>query len=293
MTLRVAVVGTGRMGAAMVGRVRGGGFPVVVHNRTRPKAEQVAEAHGCEVADTARDAVSGTDVVLVSLPDDAAARAAYRGDDGIVAGLTAGAVVADTSTIAPATVRELEAEVRSAGATLLDTPVSGSVPTVESGQLTVMVGGDVAALERARPVLETMAASVVHLGPPGSGAALKLAVNSVVHALDVAVSEALVLAERAGLDRAATYDVLADSAVGAPFLQYKRAAFLEPDQTPVAFALDLVAKDLALAADLAREVGAPMAQLERNRQVVGAAIAAGHGRADLSAVATYLRSQHA
>jgi 3-hydroxyisobutyrate dehydrogenase-like beta-hydroxyacid dehydrogenase len=287
--VRVAVIGTGRMGAAMVGRIRGAGFPVVVHNRTREKAEAVAAAHGATVAETAREAVSNAEVVVVSLPDDDAAFAAYRGPDGMVAGLASGAVVADTSTVAPSTVRELARDVEAAGAALLDSPVSGSVASVQAGTLTVMAGGDAAALEQARPVLETMAKQVVHLGELGAGATMKLAVNAVVHALNVALSEALVLAERAGVDRQAAYDVIAGGAAGAPFVQYKRAAFLEPDETPVAFALDLVAKDLDLAAALADEVGAPMRQLDTNRSVVGAAIAAGLGAADLSAIATHLR----
>jgi 3-hydroxyisobutyrate dehydrogenase-like beta-hydroxyacid dehydrogenase len=288
--LRVAFVGTGRMGAAMIGRMRAAGYDVTAYNRTRAKAEQVAEATGAAVADTAREAAAGADVVLVSLADDAAARAAYGGPDGIIAGLRSGAVVADTSTIAPATARLLSGEVQEAGGTLLDSPVSGSVPTVEQGGLTIMVGGDAAALDRIRPVFEPIAARVVHLGPQGTGATMKLALNSVVHAINVAVSEALVLAERAGVDRTAAYDVISNSAAAAPFVHYKRAAFLDPDGTPVAFALDLVAKDLDLAADLAAEVDSPIAQLTTNREVVGRAIDAGLGDADLSAVAQYLRS---
>jgi 3-hydroxyisobutyrate dehydrogenase-like beta-hydroxyacid dehydrogenase len=288
--LRVAFVGTGRMGAAMIGRMRAAGYDVTAYNRTRAKAEQVAEATGAAVADTAREAAAGADVVLVSLADDAAARAAYGGPDGIIAGLRSGAVVADTSTIAPATARLLSGEVQEAGGTLLDSPVSGSVPTVEQGGLTIMVGGDAAALDRIRPVFEPIAARVVHLGRQGTGATMKLALNSVVHAINVAVSEALVLAERAGVDRTAAYDVISNSAAAAPFVHYKRAAFLDPDGTPVAFALDLVAKDLDLAADLAAEVDSPIAQLTTNREVVGRAIDAGLGDADLSAVAQYLRS---
>ena len=138
-----------------------------------------------------------------------------------------------------------------------------------------MAGGDPDALDRARPVLDSMARSVVHLGPVGTGAAMKLAVNGVLHGLNIALSEALVLAERAGIEREAAYDVFAGSAVGAPFVSYKRAAFLDPDGTPVAFALDLVAKDLELAAALADEVGAPTPQLDRNREVIGAVVAAG------------------
>lgn len=286
----VAFIGTGRMGAAMIGRIREAGFAVSAYNRTRDKAEQVATATGATVADTAREAVEGAEVVLVSLADDAAARAAYGGPDGIVAGLRAGAVVADTSTIAPATARLLSGEVQEAGGTLLDSPVSGSVPTVEQGGLTVMVGGGEAALERIRPVFEPIATRVVHLGPVGSGATMKLALNSIVHALNIAVSEALVLAERAGVDREAAYDVIANSAAAAPFVHYKRPAFLDPDGTPVAFALDLVAKDLELAAALAAEVGSHVPQLATNREVVGHAIANGRGAADLSAIAEFLRT---
>ena len=229
-------------------------------------------------------------MVVVSLADDDAVRAAYDGADGVLAGLRAGAVVCETSTVAPATVRGLARRTRGTGAALLDTPVSGSVSTVEAGGLVVMAGGDPDALDRARPVLDSMARRVVHLGPVGTGAAMKLAVNGVLHALNIALSEALVLAERAGIEREAAYDVFAGSAVGAPFVPYKRAAFLDPDGTPVAFALDLVAKDLELAAALADEVGAPTPQLDRNREVIGAVVAAGLGPADLSAVAEYLRA---
>lgn len=284
----VAFVGTGRMGAAMVRRIAGAGFSVTAYNRTRVKAEALASDR-VNVADTAREAVSGADVVLVSLADDAAVRAAYEGPDGLIAGLSDGVVVADTSTVAPTTPRALEGPVRAAGAVLLDTPVSGSVPTVEQGGLTIMAGGDGAALDRIRPVFEPIAARVVHLGGLGAGATMKLAVNSIVHALNVALSEALVLAERSGIDREAAYDVIAASAAGAPYVHYKRAAFLDPDGTPVAFALDLVAKDLELAASLAAESGSAGTQLAANREVVDAAIKAGFGSADISAVAEYLR----
>ena len=172
-------------------------------------------------------------------------------------GLRPGAVVVETSTVSPETVRALAAPVRDAGATLLDGPVSGSVPVVERGELTVLAGGDAAALDTARPVLGTFASTVLHLGPLGAGATMKLVVNGVVHALNQAVSEALVLAEKAGVDRRAAYEVFTASAVAAPYVHYKRAAFEDPDGTPVAFRLDLVAKDLALLAELAASRGRP------------------------------------
>jgi 3-hydroxyisobutyrate dehydrogenase/2-hydroxy-3-oxopropionate reductase len=167
--------------------------------------------------------------------------------------------------------------------------VSGSVPVVERGELMFMVGGDPEALERVRPVLDGLAATVLHLGALGSGAIMKLAVNDIVHALNQALSEALVLAERAGVERSKAYDVFAASAIAAPFVQYKRTAYENPDTTPVAFALDLVAKDLELIDALASSVDARMPQLATNRRVVAEALAAGLGDRDLSALAELLR----
>jgi 3-hydroxyisobutyrate dehydrogenase-like beta-hydroxyacid dehydrogenase len=287
---RVAVVGAGRMGAAMVGTLRRAGLPVLVYNRTRDKAEAVAAATGAEVAATAREAAEGAQVVLSSLADDAAVGAAYTGGDGIVAGLQPGTVVCESSTIDPGTVRRLRPLVEDRRAELLDTPVSGSVSSVEAGTLTIMVGGDAEVLARARPVLDPLARKVVHVGELGSGAVMKLAVNAIVHGLDLALSEALVLAERAGVARETAYQVFADSAVAAPFVLYKREAFEHPGRPPVAFSLELVGKDLDLILALAEAAGVPMEQAATNRQVVRAAIAAGLGDHDLSELATFLRS---
>jgi 3-hydroxyisobutyrate dehydrogenase-like beta-hydroxyacid dehydrogenase len=195
------------------------------------------------------------------------------------------------STVAPATVRALEPLVTAAGGTLLDAPVSGSVPVVQRGELTVMVGGDAAALDRARPVLAAFARQVFHLGGLGAGATVKLAVNSIVHALNQAVAEALVLAEKAGVDRAKAYEVFANSAAAAPFVLYKQPAFLHPETTPPAFLLDLAAKDLELITALAAEVGARMDLTEAGRRLMDEARAAGLGGSDMSVLAEYLRRQ--
>lgn len=288
--LHVAVVGTGRMGGAMAGRIAAAGHSLTVWNRSRDKAEAVAAGlPGVVVAGSARDAAAAADVVVVSLADDRAAASAYRGDDGLLAGLRPGTVVADTSTLAPETIRRLGEEARATGAQLADTPVSGSVASIEGGAVLVMAGGEQDAVEQARPALETFAQRIILLGPIGSGSTMKLAVNALVFGLNQALAEALVLAERAGVERGLAYEVFVNSAAGAPFVAYKRAAFEDPDAAPVAFALDLVAKDLDLAAALAAEVGAPVPQLEVNRRVVGEAIAAGLGEADMSAVARQLR----
>jgi 3-hydroxyisobutyrate dehydrogenase-like beta-hydroxyacid dehydrogenase len=286
---RVAVVGTGRMGAAMAGTLRRAGVEVVVCNRTRSRADAVAEATGAAVAATAREAAAAAQVVLSSLADDAAVGAAYAGRDGVVAGLRPGTVVCEASTIDPGTVQRLRPLVEDRGASLLDTPVSGSVSTVEAGQLTIMAGGDPAVLERVRPVLDLLARQVFHVGELGSGAVMKLVVNSVLHGLNLALAEGLVLAEKAGVERTVAYEVFAASAVAAPFVHYKREAFEHPGRPPVAFSLDLVAKDLDLILALAGRAGAAMDQAAANRRVVQAAVAAGLGDHDLSELATYLR----
>jgi 3-hydroxyisobutyrate dehydrogenase-like beta-hydroxyacid dehydrogenase len=285
----IAVVGTGRMGAAMATRLRRAGREVVAYNRTRSRAAAVAD----RAVDSPREAAASADIVLVSLADDAALDAAYRGPDGLVAGLRPGAVVVETSTVRPDTVRALAPLVETAGATLLDAPVSGSVPVVERGELTFMVGGDPAALDRVRPVLDVLSARVFHLGGQGSGATMKLVVNSIICALNHALSEALVLAEKAGLARETVYDVFATSAIAAPFVHYKRSAFEHPEDTPVAFRLDLLAKDGALIAELADRSGARMDQLTASREVMNQALKAGYGDRDLSALAAFLRDQRA
>ncbi len=152
-----------------------------------------------------------------------------------------------------------------------------------------MAGGDEAALERVRPALEALSKRVILVGALGSGATMKLAVNALIHGLGVALSEALVLAERAGIDRTTAYEVFASGAAAAPFVLYKRAAYERPDETPIAFSLDLVGKDLDLILDLAAEVGASMRQAETNRAEVREAIASGLGDRDLSALAALLR----
>jgi 3-hydroxyisobutyrate dehydrogenase-like beta-hydroxyacid dehydrogenase len=290
--MTVAVVGTGRMGGAMVATLRTAGFPVRVWNRTPTTAREVAERTGASMVATAREAIAGADVAITSLADDAAVIETYTGPEGVVAGVREGQMVLEMSTIAPRTVRDIGSQVKQQGATLLDAPVSGSVSTVEKGELTIMVGGDPSALERARPVLDALATKVFHVGALGAGATMKLAVNALIHAIDVGLSEALVLAERAGVDRTAAYDVFASGAAAAPFVLYKREAFEHPDETPPAFLLELMAKDLDLILDLAREVGAPMDQAAQNRETVGRALAAGFEGHDLSAVAEYLRGLH-
>jgi 3-hydroxyisobutyrate dehydrogenase/2-hydroxy-3-oxopropionate reductase len=285
----VAVVGIGRMGGAMAAKLCRAGCDTILWSRDAAKSERLGRALGLQVASSAADAAARAEVVLTSLADDAAVRAVYLGPAGVVEGIGSTSVAVDTSTVGLDTVELVGGAVDAAGAGFLDCPVSGSVSTVEAGALTFMVGGDGALLDRVRPVLDVLAARIVHVGERGTGAATKLAVNGLLHGLNVALAEALVLAERAGVERRTAYEVFANGAAGAPFVQYKRAAYEAPDDAPVAFSLDLVAKDLELINDLGDRVGAPMTQSATNLAIVRRAVERGFGPRDLSAVAVYLR----
>jgi 3-hydroxyisobutyrate dehydrogenase/2-hydroxy-3-oxopropionate reductase len=289
VTLTVGVLGAGNMGGAMVGTLRRAGHEVLVWSRNEMAARSVAKAHGAETAASPSEAVAGSDVALSSLADDAAVLDVYLAAGGAVEGAKSGQVLLEMSTISPGTVRRVARAVEERGATLLDAPVSGSVSTVEKGALTIMVGGDGEALERGRPVLDTLATKVFHVGEQGAGSTMKLAVNALIHAIDVGLSEALVLAEKSGVDRSVAYDVFAAGAAAAPFVLYKRENFEHPEAAPVAFTMDLMAKDLDLILGLAEEVGARMDQAGENRALVREALANGFSGRDLSAVADYLR----
>ncbi|MFL5687671.1 MAG: NAD(P)-dependent oxidoreductase, partial [Chloroflexota bacterium] len=228
-----AVLGMGRMGSAMAERLAGQGVEVVVYNRTPDRATALAEKIGASVAATPAEAASRVEVVITMVADDDAVREMFEGPDGIAAGIREGSVAVDMSTVLPDTIRAVAPRVQARSAGVLDAPVSGSVSSTLAGELTVMVGGESGDLERARPILECLARRVFHLGPLGSGAVMKLAVNTLIFGLNGAVAEGLVLAERNGIDRALAYEVLASSAAGAPMVGYKRANFVEPETTPV------------------------------------------------------------
>jgi 3-hydroxyisobutyrate dehydrogenase-like beta-hydroxyacid dehydrogenase len=287
----VGLVGAGRMGSAMARAIRAAGHDLVIWNRTPAAAESLAAELGGRRVERPADASAAADVTISMLADGAAVDAVYGGPDGLISGARPGAVLVDSSTVPPAVLRRHEPAIRDRGAGVLDAPVSGSVALAESGKLTLMVGGEAADLERARSVLEAYGATIFHLGPLGSGAAMKLAVNTVIFGLNQALAEGLVLAEAAGIPRERAYDVLAASAVGAPYVDYKRAAFLDPEGTPVAFASDLAAKDLRLIAELAEAVDLRIPQSTTNLAVIDALIAAGDGAQDFSAVASHLRER--
>ena len=285
----IAFLGLGRMGIPMATNLVKAGHDVVVWNRTTAKAEQFATDHGCRYAVTPREAVSDAEFVISMLADDQALESAYHGQDGVLAGITVGRVAIDMSTVAPRTVAKMASAAAESGVQFVDAPVSGSVAAATAATLTIMAAGDLDAVQRARPVLESIGDPVFHLGASGNGSTMKLAVNSIVHSINASVSEALVLAERNGIAREQAYAVFLNSAVAAPFVQYRQAAFERPEETPVTFRLTLAAKDLRLALEVARTSGTPMPQTETNLAVLNEAAEAGFADHDESALAGYLR----
>jgi 3-hydroxyisobutyrate dehydrogenase-like beta-hydroxyacid dehydrogenase len=289
----VAIVGTGRMGSAMARALAGAGHEVVVQNRTRDRCEPLAAAIGGRIVDTPAEAAAAADVAITMLADDAAVASVFAGPDGLAAGAHPGGVLVDMSTVLPSSIRAVEDAVRATGSGILDAPVSGSTSLAESGGLTLMVGGTEADLARARPVLESLSKAIFHLGPLGSGAVMKLAVNTVIFGLNGALAEGLVLAEAAGVDRALAYDVIAAGAAGAPYVGYKRAQFLDPDGAPVAFSLALTEKDLRLITETAAGLGQPLPQTEINLELVRAASSDGRAGRDFASIAAELRARRA
>jgi 3-hydroxyisobutyrate dehydrogenase-like beta-hydroxyacid dehydrogenase len=262
---------------------------VTVWNRSRPAADALAsdvDSPRLRVAGDPADAIEAADVVLCVLADGDVTRDVVL-DPAVTRAMRPGVVVCDLGTSGVAAVQALGAALGDHGIRFVDAPVSGSVVSVGAGQVLVMAGGAPADIDEVTPVLSAFAKRVARLGPIGAGQAMKLAVNLVVHDLNAALSEALLLATRAGIDPAAAYDVFQDSAVSAPFVSYKREAFLS-GTGPVAMSLDLVAKDLRLIVGLATTLAVVARRTKAAAADVHAACQAGFGDQDMAALTRYL-----
>ena len=273
----------------MAQRVARAGHRVTVWNRTEATARVLAESVSpttIAVGRTPAVAVHNQDVILSVLADGDATRAVLL-DPAVLAALTPGAVVCDLGTSGASAATDIATGLRGARVRFVDAPVSGSVSAVEAGTLLVMAGGEPDAVDAARTVLGAFARKIVHVGPAGAGQTMKLAVNLVVHDLNAAVSEALLMAKTAGIAAEDAYDVFEDSVIAAPFVVYKRAAFLDP-QTRVAMSLDLVNKDLRLITGLADELGVSMPLTDAAAESVAAACSAGYGSDDMASLTRFL-----
>ncbi len=288
--LAVGFAGLGRMGTAMARNVVEAGFPLTVWNRSRERCDALTSL-GATMVDTPKELAERSDVVVTMVADADALRAIAEDEDGLLAGLRPGAIVVDTSTIGLVAALELARAVEEQGGHWIDSPVSGSIGLAEKGELTLMIGGEADAIARAEPVLEAFSAKRFHLGGAGAGAAMKLAVNSVIAVINEAIAEGLVLAERAGIASEDAYDVFSAGAVAAPYVLYKRDAFLAPEETPVAFTVSLMRKDLELALSLAESAGVEMRATRAADDVLARAAEQGLADADFARVASVIRER--
>ncbi len=286
--LRLAFLGLGTMGLPMAGRLLDAGFPLTVWNRTKAAAAPLV-ARGARLAATPRAAAADADAALVMLTGPEAVDAVVHGDDGLLAGLRPGALLVDHSTCDPETERALYRSASERAVRFVDAPVYGSRRPAEEGTLVVLAGGDAADIETLRPIFAAVARRVVHAGPPGAGAALKLAVNaSGAHVL-AGIATGLALAEAAGVDPSVFLDALAAGAFTSPLLALKGPLMAERRYTGAAFRLDLLRKDVSLARDLAAATGVATATLDALLATTDAAIARGHGASDLAAYVEAVR----
>ena len=269
----------------MARNVLGAGFRLLVWNRTPERCTALVEGGAEAVSDPA--ALAPADIVVTMLTDGRAVRSVVV-ESGLLEQLRRGSVLLEMSTIGPAAVAELAAAAAPHAVDVVDAPVSGSVSVAESAQLFSMVGGDAVAYERASPVLDAMTKGHMLLGPSGSGAAMKLAVNGMIAVTNESIGETLALAERFGIARDRAYEVLAGGVLASPFLLYKRGAFLSPDTEPVAFTAGLMRKDLGLAEELGAELGARLPAVAAAAGVLDEVLEEGLGDADMASVSRVL-----
>jgi len=284
----VGVIGLGIMGAPMARNLLRAGFPLVVWNRTPQRADALVAA-GAERAASPREVAERAAIAITMLSDSPDVAEVYRAADGVLAGAGPGDVLIDMSTIAPRVARELAAEAAARGAAMLDAPVSGGDVGAQEGTLSIMVGGDAAALERARPALEALGTRITHVGAGGAGQVVK-ACNQIVVALTLeALGEALVLGSKAGVDPAAIVEALGGGLAASRVLEVRGAKLLARDFEP-GFKLDLHAKDLAIVLETARELGVALPGTAVVDQLFHAEQSRGHGGADNSTVVRALEA---
>jgi len=292
MTGKVGFVGLGIMGRPMARNLLAAGYELVVHNRSRGKAEGLAE-EGASVADNPKEVAESCETVITMLSDSPQVEEVLAGENGVFEGVWEGALLVDMSTISPVVAKELAAEARERGASMLDAPVSGGEPGAEAGTLSIMVGGSVEDFDRAQPLFEVMGTTVVHVGDSGTGQVVK-ACNQIVVALTIeAVSEALVLGSKAGVDPAKVIEVLSGGMAGNKMMEVRGEKFLKHEFDP-GFKLELHRKDLGIALAAGREYGVPLPVTGIVDQVLEALVAKGLGAKDHSAILTFIEdlAQH-
>jgi 3-hydroxyisobutyrate dehydrogenase-like beta-hydroxyacid dehydrogenase len=261
------------MGSRMAKRLLAAGHTVTGYNRTKSKAQWLLDA-GMKWADTPRAAAEAADMVFSMVTNTQALEAVTGGPDGILAGLGAGKIYIDMSTVSPAASREVARQVEARGAQMLDAPVSGSVITLEEGKLSFMVGGDRRVLEKARPILEAIGPTVTHVGANGLAASMKIATNLSLTVQMLAFSEGVLLAEKSGIPRETAVEVLLNSVMASPMVKYRGPFVLKmPDEAW--FDVNMAQKDVLLALEMGLQLDVPLPTTAMANQMLTAARAMG------------------
>jgi len=292
--MHVGFIGVGAMGRPMAANLIKKGFTVTAYDASAEALAAIVTL-GAAQAGSSADAARVSDIVITILPSSANVVAAYLGEGGVLEGAAAGRLCVDMSTIDPATSRLVAATASQRGIRFIDAPVSGGVPRAEDGTLAIMVGGDGTDVEEAHPVLAAMGANIIHVGPVGSGEVAKLCNNLIAGVAAVAVSEAFRIAEGFGVDPKVLTDVIAKSS-GNTFVMEHMHPVPELVATAPAtreyapgFTTDLMAKDLGLAVNAARELRVPVVVAPAAQQVLRLASSHGYGRKDFTSVYAFLR----
>lgn len=285
---RIGFAGLGTMGVAMAANLRRAGFEVTVWNRTPGRAAALLELGAVEAAAPA-EVARAADIVVTCVSDTPDVEAVLFGTDGVATGLARGGLVIDCSTISPSATAGFAARLAGQGVGFVDAPVSGGSEGAKNATLTIFVGGEPADVDRARPVLEAMGRTITHFGPAGNGQAVK-AVNQVMIAgVYLAVAEGIVLAIKAGLDPAAVVSALGGGVAGSWILANRSAKMIANDY-PLGFRTSLHLKDLAIALELARGLGASLPVAGLAAQLEAGLVARGYGDEDMSNLARTIRS---
>jgi 3-hydroxyisobutyrate dehydrogenase len=285
---RIGFLGLGTMGAAMAGHLARSGRPITVWNRTPGRASQLLE-EGATEADTPAAVAGASDVIVMCVSDTPDVESILFGPGGVSDGARAGSLVIDCSTIAPGATRDMAARLAALGVDFVDAPVSGGSEGAQKATLSIFVGADPAVFERARPILEVIGKTITHVGPIGSGQAVK-AVNQVILAgTYLGVAEGIVLALKAGLDVAQVVAALGGGAAQSWVLANRSGRMLANDY-PLGFKVELHLKDLGIALGLAAESGVELPVTLLCAEIERALVEAGHGDDDMSAVARRIRA---
>jgi 3-hydroxyisobutyrate dehydrogenase-like beta-hydroxyacid dehydrogenase len=275
-------VGLGVMGSRMVDRLLAKGHSVTGYNRTKAKAQWLIDK-GMKWADSPRQVAAAADITFSMVTNSEALQDIADGPNGVIAGLAAGKLWVDMSTVSPAVNRALVARVRAKGADMLDAPVSGSVITLEQGKLTMMVGGSKESFERVKPILLDIGPKATYVGDNGLALAMKIATNLSLAVQMLAFSEGVLLAEKSGISREIAVEVLTHSAIASPMVQYRGPFVLKmPDEAW--FDVNMMQKDLLLALELGRQVNVPLPTTSLTNEYLTAARGMGLAKQDFAII---------